>query len=381
MLRASTFLLSLHVLLTVCLSAGLLFGAPDRAVAQESDSTQTVGAGDDVAALWIDLGLQPQLVEEFNRTARPNDVARADHISMVDLLDAVTVGRKLVVFKSVVDVEMLLPRIGDKFDIIGYNLEHGPSNRPDEQADPVGSMIRLRELADQYGKEIALGPDRSFAISDGVAMAPYADMMILQVQRVQTEPETVRDFVEPLATQYRAVNPDLEISIQIRTEGDVIQLGELVASLTDTLDGISILTSPETIDVADALITELRPNGAALPAMVQAAPTTTLAAGKSDAGGQAITPPTAIGNSPEATSMPENAPPSPATTSVDAVAATGTTTEKETITAISTPIAPVDTEDFDRSWFMVGSLITIGILGGGLLIASIIYAYQNIWQR
>ena len=146
-----------------------------------------------------------------------------------------------------------------RFDIIGYNLEHGPSNRPDEQADPVGSVIKMRELADQYGKELALGPDRSFAISDGAEMAPYVDMFILQVQRVQTEPETVRNFVEPLAEQYRAANPDVKISVQIRTEGDVVQLRELMNSMGDTLDGISILTSPETVDVATALMDELRP--------------------------------------------------------------------------------------------------------------------------
>ena len=38
-------------------------------------------------------------------------------------------------------------------------------------------------------------------------------------------------------------------------------------------------------------------------------------------------------------------------------------------------------DDFNERWFMAGSLLTIGILGGGLLIASLVYAYQHMGQR
>lgn len=211
------------------------------------------------AGLWIDMSMGPQLIDWYNEVARPDDVARVDHVSLVDLLDRVKVGRRLVVFKNVADAEELLPRLADKMDIIGYNLEHGPTNRPDEQADPVGSIRRMRELADEYGKELALGPDRAFALSDGVTMAPYVDMFVLQVQRVQTEPDVVRAFVIPLVQELRQANPDLQISVQVRTEGDVVALAELIGSMESSLDGVSILTSEETVDVAEALVAELRP--------------------------------------------------------------------------------------------------------------------------
>ena len=38
-------------------------------------------------------------------------------------------------------------------------------------------------------------------------------------------------------------------------------------------------------------------------------------------------------------------------------------------------------DEFNQRWFMAGSLLTIGILGGGLLIASLVYAYQHMGQR
>jgi len=232
----------------------LVFASAAVAPVQAQQSTDAKS----LATMWIDMGLNPQLVNWFNQHARPNDIARVDHFSLIDLLGQVRVGQRLVVFKTVADVEQLMPNIADKFDIIGYNLEHGPGNRPDEIADPVGSVRRMRALADRYGKKLAFGPDREFALNDGVAMAPFVDMFVLQVQRVQTEPETVRDFVLPMARQLREANPKLQISVQVRTEGDVVAIADLLDSLKAELDGISILTSPETIDVAQALGAELR---------------------------------------------------------------------------------------------------------------------------
>jgi hypothetical protein len=208
--------------------------------------------------MWLDISLGAPLVDWFNSVARPNDIARVENVSQLDLLANVTVGRKLVVFKSAAEAERLVPNIADKIDIIGYNLEHGRANPANEQSDPVQGAKRMRALADQYGLKLAFGPDHDFALSHGAAIAPYVDIFVLQVQRVQTQPQTVSDFVIPLVTKLRAANPNLQISIQVRTEGDVVAIADLVESLKDDLDGVSILTSPETVPVAEALVKELR---------------------------------------------------------------------------------------------------------------------------
>lgn len=208
--------------------------------------------------LWIDLSMGAPLVDLFNQSARSEDIARVEHVSQLDLLSDVTTGKKLVVFKSADDAIRLLPHIHNDFDIVGYNLEHGPANPLNEQEDPVGSIERLREVVDEYGMELALGPDHQFAESDAVAMAPYADYLILQIQKVQTEPETVYNFVLPIIEGARKANPDIEISVQIRTEGDVNELLTMLAPLHEKIDGISILTSEETIDVSKELLGSLR---------------------------------------------------------------------------------------------------------------------------
>jgi hypothetical protein len=68
-----------------------------------------------------------------------------------------------------------------------------------------------------------------------------------------------------LIPELRQANPDLNISVQVRTEGDVVAIVDLIDCLKDGLDGVSILTSPETADSAKALVAELRTRKAAKP--------------------------------------------------------------------------------------------------------------------
>lgn len=234
---------------------------------------------DPLTNLWIDFSLGTPLIEAFNAVARSNDIARVEHISQIDMLSQVTTGRKLVVFKSAADAVRLIPHIADEIDIVGYNLEHGTANPLNEQEDPIGSIRELRSIADEYGLQVALGPDHSFALSHSTAMAPYADMLILQVQKVQTDPETVLDFVRPIINNVRRANPDIEISVQIRTEGDVTELLDLLTQLEPDLDGISILTSADTVEFAEELLTELRPEP--LPTTTPLPPTATPTPAKS----------------------------------------------------------------------------------------------------
>ena len=227
--------------------------------------------------LWMDISIGEPMIEWFNQNARPDDIARVDHLSDLPLLDEVETGRRLVVFKTIAEAEQFVPELVGKMDIIGYNLEHGPANSPAEQADPLGSVLHMKELAERYEMQLAFGPDRSFALQDGVAVAPYVDIFILQVQRVQTEAQTVRDFVLPLVTQLRAANPALEVSVQIAAQGESAGPVDLVQSMQDSLDGVSFLTDHESVGIVEVMVAELRPSTAATPIPASQTPTTVVA--------------------------------------------------------------------------------------------------------
>jgi hypothetical protein len=239
------------LIMCVCL---FVTGVLPTTLAQAAPPTQSESVRD----LWLDVSLGPPLVDWFNRVARPDDIARVENFRQMDILDDVTAGRKLVVFKSITEAERVVPRIADEIDIIGYNLENGQGYSPEERADALASVKQMHDLARQYDLLLAFGPDHNLALSEGVAVASYVDLFILQVQRVQTEPETVFEFVLPLIPELRKANPDLEVSVQVRTEGDVIELVDLIDAMNDQLDGVSILTSPETVNTAEALVTELQ---------------------------------------------------------------------------------------------------------------------------
>lgn len=246
---------SSRIIVVLIVALSLLSCAPvPQGIAQE----QTPPPQKALADLWIDLSMGQPLVDWFNSTARPDDIARAEHPSLIRLLDEITTGQRLVVFKSAADAREAMPLLADRMDILGYNLEHGPANPADEQADPVAGVKVMQDLAHQYGLKLAMGPDHDFAVQYGAALAPYVDMFVLQVQRVQTDPETVRAFVVPLVEELRKANPEVQISVQVRTEGDVEQIADLLESLLDSIDGVSILTSPETVDIAKDLVGELR---------------------------------------------------------------------------------------------------------------------------
>ena len=331
--------------------------APKQQDSKDVASSQAATAvGDEeTSALWLDMSMGGKLLDWFNENATSQDIARVDHFSQIDLLENVHVGRRLVVFKNVADAEQLLPRLADKMDIVGYNLEHGPANRPDEQADPVGSVQRMRALADEYGLVLALGPDRAFALNDGVAMAPYVDMFVLQIQRAQTEPDVVREFVVPLAAQLRAANPDLEISVQVRTEGDPAEIADLVKSMEDSLDGVSILTSEESTDIAEALVAELRPN--------------------------TPTPTTPVLPTPS----PQSSPTSRAAQAVALPTATSAPRRTSASTAIpATATAPVDVQqepDAQSRGMLAGGLAALGVLAAGLLATLVLYAFRAVRTR
>jgi uncharacterized protein YjbI with pentapeptide repeats len=220
--------------------------------------------------LRLQINLVPGYAPQFNEMAQPDDIAHVDHVSDLKLLEEVRSGQRMAVFKSVALAEQLMPRLAGYVDLLGYNLEHGPTNPLEDQRDPVAAAQRMRALADQYGLHLAIGPDHDFVVSHGVEMAPFADQFILQVQRVQEQPQVVQSYVVSTSAALREANPALEIVVQVRTEGEVDDLAALLDPLRAHMDGVAILTSPQTTGVATALWARLRQELAAQEATTAA---------------------------------------------------------------------------------------------------------------
>ena len=242
-----------HTLLLVCAILFLFWPGILPLSAQVPVEPETKTLQD----LWLDISIGPPIVPIYNDVARGDDMARVMHPSQISQLDGISNGRKLVIFKSIPETEQYLPGLAGEIDIIGYNLEHGPATPVDEQNDPVGSIQQIRALADTHNQLLAFGPDHDYALSTVYRSPPMS--ISLSCRSSANRPTMMScGSLSDRVPQLRAANPNIQIAVQVRTEGDIPTLITLLNSLIDHLDGISILTSPDTVPVAQELVNILR---------------------------------------------------------------------------------------------------------------------------
>lgn len=197
----------------------------------------------------VEMGITaPEMAQYFQQHASAQDIARVDHPNDVGLISNITVGRKMVIFKSASQIQQFLSTNAGALDIVGYNLEPGQTHDASELANPVAAAKAVRAIADKYGKLVAIGLTKSLTNQYAVAMAPYAHLWILQVQKAQNNPQEVAAWVLPMAKALRQANPSLQVFVQIRTDSDPKALRQLVDGLGTH---VSILTQRS--DVQDAV--------------------------------------------------------------------------------------------------------------------------------
>lgn len=198
----------------------------------------------------IEMGvISPEMAQFFQAHANSQDIARVDHPNDIKLIANITVGRKMVIFKSGSEIEQFLASNASSVDVIGYNLEPGQQHDPAELADPFGAAKRVRAIADQYGKQVAIGLTHDLTIQYGAQMAPYADIWVLQIQRAQDDPKMAGEFVNQMLPALKKANPNVAIFVQVRTDSSPQSLISLVNGLGDV--NVSILTQKQ--DVQDAI--------------------------------------------------------------------------------------------------------------------------------
>ncbi|HNS51683.1 MAG TPA: hypothetical protein PKO09_10945 [Anaerolineae bacterium] len=114
---------------------------------------------------------------------------------------------------------------GLAYEALAYGLETGKSTPDEEWQDLIGSTVKARALADQYGKLLVMGPGFKLmsANEDKYAgMSALADIWVFQTQQLQKNPpgETYREGVERVVGLIRGGNPDIPIWTQITLPPD-----------------------------------------------------------------------------------------------------------------------------------------------------------------
>lgn len=190
-----------------------------------------------------------EMASYFQQHASAQDIARVDHPNDIGLISGITVGKKMVIFKSVAQISQFLASNAGALDIVGYNLEPGQTHDPAELANPVAAAQAVKAVAQRYGKQVAIGLTHDLTLRYGPAMAPYADLWVLQIQRAQNDPQMAAGFVNQMVPALTKANPAIKIFVQIRTDSQPAALASLVNGFSGV--HVSILTQRQ--DVQDAI--------------------------------------------------------------------------------------------------------------------------------
>lgn len=190
-----------------------------------------------------------EMASYFQQHAGAQDIARVDNPGDIGLISGLTVGKKMVIFKSVAQISQFLASNAGALDIVGYNLEPGQQHDPAELANPVAAAKAVKTLAQQYGKLVAVGLTHDLTLQYGASMAPYADIFVLQIQRAQNDPQMAGEFVGQMVPALMKANPAIKVFVQIRTDSQPAALASLVNGLGPV--NVSILTQRQ--DVQDAI--------------------------------------------------------------------------------------------------------------------------------
>jgi hypothetical protein len=226
--------------------------------------------------LTLKLQVRSELVTWYNQIARPGDVAVFPDSPLTGL-GSISAGRKLVLYTSAATAEQAVPLIAGQIDMIGYDIEHWPQTPPDEQADPVAALKRMRALADKYGLKLGVGPDRSFGAQFGAQFAPYVDQYTLQLQNLQSDAVAMNAYALPLIAQLRQAKSTIGIDVQLSTDAGSDGLIQLADAIKSQIDGLGILYTPQTENILQDFVAKLR---AGPPTIVAAPVSQTVAAGQ-----------------------------------------------------------------------------------------------------
>jgi hypothetical protein len=135
------------------------------------------------------------------------------------------------------------------YEALSYGLETSQSTPEEEWQDLVGSTRAAKTIAENFGKQLVMGPGfRLMSENEDQypVLAEMADIWVLQTQRLQVNPpgEEFRTEVERIVNLIRSGNPEIPIWAQITfppdREPDAIEWLAYQESIVDLVDGTYI---------------------------------------------------------------------------------------------------------------------------------------------
>jgi hypothetical protein len=195
----------------------------------------------------------------FNQIARPNDTAMVPARLAPTILPALTNGQHAVIWTSWADAEQQFPKLPPGMSTLVYNPEHWPQTPPNEQQELSVTVQRASAFAHSHGMKLLIVPDLRFDQDSLAQLAPSADVIILQGERLQGNPATFATTMEGFIRTARAANPKIVIHVQVGApRGSADQMISALRGVEGEADGIAIWTNLQTLTTLQDLVSQLR---------------------------------------------------------------------------------------------------------------------------
>lgn len=197
-------------------------------------TTRTSAAQETMSNNDLDSG--DMIVYHFGLNADPTTA------QLTDLNDVTSVpdNRKGLEFFSLAELEEHAPTVAAQgFGFISYDLE---SVSPDaEEADPVGSVIAAKEIADNNGIDLMVAPSHAITTTYSDDIAPYVDRYHLQSQPKQDDDTTcdiMLNWINQEITDIEGANSALagEITAQVTITGNAASGKTAYETAEDCID-------------------------------------------------------------------------------------------------------------------------------------------------
>jgi hypothetical protein len=212
----------------------------------------------------VSIGMPIESVQSatyFNQIARPTDLALVPARGAERILPALTAGQRSIVWASWADAESQFPTIPRGATSIGYNPEHWAQTPSDEQQALPATVKRASEFAHAHGLTLLVAPDLRFDQESLAQVSPYADMIALQGQRLQDNPDTFATTLKGLIRTARAANPKIVVYVQVGApRGSASQMLGALRGIEGDVDGVVIWTNQQTLTTLQDLVSQLRPS-------------------------------------------------------------------------------------------------------------------------
>jgi hypothetical protein len=97
------------------------------------------------------------------------------------------------------------------------------------------------------GMKLILTPDRQFDRQYLSQLAPLADIVVLQGQRIESNPQDFHNQLQPLISAAKAANPKIKVYVTVGTENGatVAVMQTALNTVSPGIDGIGVFSMPD----------------------------------------------------------------------------------------------------------------------------------------